>query len=40
VLEHRLDRVTVLRRGGPQAAGVWSEKERGDGAAIAALTTT
>jgi hypothetical protein len=41
VLEQRLDGVVVLRRGGggwgARAARVWSEKERGDRAAMAAL---
>jgi hypothetical protein len=42
VLKHHLDGVAVLRRGGEvgwgaQAAKVWSGKERGDGAAMAAL---
>jgi hypothetical protein len=38
MLEHHLDGVAVLRRGGgARAARVWSEKERGDGVAMAAL---
>jgi hypothetical protein len=42
VLEHRLDGVAVLRRGqwGARATGVWSGKERGDGAAMVALIAT
>jgi hypothetical protein len=44
VLEQRLDGVVVLRRGGAgwgaRAARVWSGKERGDRAAMAALIAT
>jgi hypothetical protein len=37
VLEHHLDVVAVLRRGGAWVDGVWSRKERGDGMAMAAF---